>query len=263
VFISMLIGGAGLWSLCAYSGVRAALAALWLEHNRLRIVAGTESGAVRFDWRKEVWPFQWRIGLSSLSGFLIFQAFNPIVLIEQGPAVAGRFGMSLAMMNMLLAVTIVWPLSRISHYVGLIGQRQFAQVQHSFWRMFAASSVFAAALAGGLFAALWWMSENNVPFAGRVADLTTTGALLTTAVVHHVVNCFAVVLRAKRREPLMAISVFGGLLTVLVVWTAARYGGPPEIALANLGCAFIGIPIVFAYYKGFMVRGLIDHSNDS
>jgi len=81
--------------------------------------------------------------------------------------------------------------------------------------------------------------------------------------VHHMVQCFAVVLRAERREPLMPISVVGGLLTVLVVWIAARYGGTPEIALANLSCALVGIPIAFAYYQRFMARGLSDGRNDS
>jgi hypothetical protein len=32
------------------------------------------------DHDREVRPFQWKIGLSILCGFLIFQAFNPIVL---------------------------------------------------------------------------------------------------------------------------------------------------------------------------------------
>ena len=264
--VALLFGGAGLWSLCAYWGTRAGWTLWWLRHNRLQIADVPEaraSSSTRFNWRSEVWPFQWRIGLSSLSGFLIFQAFNPIVLVEQGPALAGRFGMSLAMMNMLLAVTLVWPLSQISRYVGLIVERRFAQLRHDFWRMLAASGLFAAILAGSLFAVLWWMSGHHVSFAGRTADLLTTGALLAAAVVHHVVNCFAVVLRAERREPLMAVSIVGGLLTVLVVWASARYGGLPQIALANLGCALIGVPIAFVYYQSFMARGKRNGGDES
>jgi hypothetical protein len=77
----------------------------------------------------------------------------------------------------------------------------------------------------------------------------TTGTPLTTEVIHHVVHCFAVVRAERRREPLMAVNAFGGLLTVLVTWLCAGYGGPPEIAPANPRYVFIDVPIVFAYYK--------------
>ncbi|MEO8303023.1 MAG: hypothetical protein ABI724_02780 [Betaproteobacteria bacterium] len=249
VFIAALVGGAGLWSLCAYWSVRPALAALWLRQVGDHTRPPAESVPAHFNWRQEVWPFQWRIGLSGLSGFLIFQSFNPIVLIEQGTSVAGRFGMSLAMMNMMLLVTTVWPLSQVSRYVGLIAERKFEETQRAFWRMLAGSTALAALLAAGSLVALWWMDEKGVSFVGRLADLTTTGTLFCAAVVHHVVNCFAVFLRAERREPLLTASVLGGLVTVVAVWLSARYGAPRDIALANLGCALVGIPIVLIYYR--------------
>jgi hypothetical protein len=263
VFVAALLSGAGLWSLCAYWGTRPALAALWLWYEGMRVMPFEPSDGGTFNWRKDVWPFQWRIGLSGLSGFMIFQAFNPIVLIEQGTSIAGRFGMSLAMMNMLLLVTTVWPLSQVSRYVGLIAQRKFHEVQRAFWRMLAGSSAFAVLLALGLLIALWWLNENGISLATRLADMQTTGALLLAAVVHHVVQCFAVILRAERREPLLTASVIGGLLTVLAVWLAARYGGPRDIALANPGCALIGIPVVLAYYRRFLMRALADERNIS
>jgi len=257
-FIAALLGGVGLWSLCVYWVVRLAIAAWWLRRDGIRFPPPENVGGAPFDWRRDVWPFQWRIGLSGLSGFLIFQAFNPIVLIEQGASVAGKFGMSLAMMNMLLLVTTVWPLSQVSRYVGLIAQRKFREAQRAFWRMLAGSSAFAALLVFGLLLALWWMSEKEISLASRLADLTTTSALLIAAVVHHVVICFAVLLRAERREPLLLASVFGSLFTVLAVWFAARYGGLRDIALANLGCALIGIPIVLTLYRRLTIRRLAD-----
>jgi Na+-driven multidrug efflux pump len=159
-------------------------------------------------------------------------------------------------MNMLLLVTTVWPLSQVSRYVGLIAQKKFDEVRRAFWRMLAGSTLFAALLAVGLVYALEWMNAREVPFAGRLADTTTTGALVLAALVHHVVHCFAVVLRAERQEPLLTASVLGGLLTVMVVWLSAHYGSVRDIALANLACASIGIPIVLVYYRRLSMRAL-------
>src|ERR1035441_8019320 len=34
-------------------------------------------------WRREIWPFQWRIAISWLCGYFIFQLFNPVLRSEE------------------------------------------------------------------------------------------------------------------------------------------------------------------------------------
>jgi hypothetical protein len=248
VFIGALIAGAGLWSLAAYWATRFGFAALWLA------VTGSAfdepSGPVDtvFNWHKEVWPFQWKIGLSILCGFLIFQAFNPIVLLEQGPVVAGQFGMSLALMNMLIVVTTAWPLSQAARYGGLIQRKQFGELRRAFWPMCIASSLVAASAALVVLLALMWATEHNFRYVGRFADNTTTGILLATAVTHHVTHCFSVVLRAERRDPTLPFTVIGSILLVVVTWLCAHYGVPRDIALANLALTLLGVPVVIFLY---------------
>lgn len=248
VLIGALIAGAGLWSLAAYWTTRFGFAALWLA------VTGSAfddpSGPVDtvFNWHKDVWPFQWKIGLSILCGFLIFQAFNPIVLVEQGPVVAGQFGMSLALMNMLIVVTTAWPLSQAARYGRLIQRKQFGELRRTFWPMCIASSLVAGLAALALFSALTWTREHNLRYIDRFADTVTTGILLATAVAHHVTHCFSVVLRAERRDPTLPFTVVGSVVLVAVIWLCAHYGGPRDIALANLALTVPGVPIVIVLY---------------
>ena len=54
------------------------------------------SGPFRIDWRNEVWPFQWRIAVSWLAGYITSQLFNPILMNARGPVEAGQMGMSLS-----------------------------------------------------------------------------------------------------------------------------------------------------------------------
>jgi len=249
VFIAAMIAGAGLWSLACYWAVRFALVALWLATTRSGLARSPGPENVHFDWRKEVWPFQWKIGLSVACGFLIFQAFNPIVLYEQGPVVAGKFGMSLALMNMLVAVTTAWPMSQAARYGSLIRHQRFDELRHAFWRMCIASSVVAAAAALVGLVVLIGVEQHAARYAARFADVATTGILLATAVVHHVTHCFAVVLRAERRDPTFALTVVGSILLVTTVWICAHTGGPREIAIANLAITLPGIPLVIHFYR--------------
>lgn len=130
ILIGFLLYGFGLWSLTAFWVVRFVLSATWLWTKK----PGNScvNSFTYQEWYHEVWPFQWRMGLSALSGYLSNQAMNPIVLAEQGPKIAGQFGFSLAIMNMVLMVTTVWPISKAAQYGNLISTKRFQELRRSF-----------------------------------------------------------------------------------------------------------------------------------
>jgi hypothetical protein len=147
-------------------------------------------------------------------------------------------------------VTAVWPLSQAARYGALIRRERFEELRHAFWPMCIASSMVAALAALTLFLALMWAAEHRLRYVDRFADTVTTGLLLATAVAHHVTHCFSVVLRAERRDPTLPFTVFGSVLLVVLVWICARYGGPRDIAVANLLVTLPGIPlVVFLYWR--------------
>jgi hypothetical protein len=247
VLILLFSYGFGLWSLVLFWISRFVVSATWLWMTKPPFDAATS-----FTWREwytEVWPFQWKMGLSALSGFLVFQAINPIVLAEQGLKAAGQFGFSLAIMNMVLMVTTVWPISKAAHYANLLSTRQFQKLRRSFREVTLLSTLFAFCSAMGISIILWWFTHIRLPHVDRLADWFTTTALLATGVLHHIVCCFAVLLRAERREPLLWVSVIGGMLTLPVLWIPAHYGKPQSIAATNLCCTFVGLLLVYFIYQ--------------
>ena len=50
-------------------------------------------GGRGISWRREVWPFQWKIAVSWLCDYFIFQLFTPVLFAFRGPVEAGRLGM--------------------------------------------------------------------------------------------------------------------------------------------------------------------------
>jgi hypothetical protein len=239
-----LQAGAGLWSLAVFFSARALVSTLWL-------VAGdplqAEEGVPAFSldrWMSEVWPFQWKIGLSSLSGFLIFRAFTPIVFLEKGPAVAGQFGLAISMMNLLISVSSAWPASQAARYAALYAGGRFGELRREFPVMLWASTALAALAAVTLSAVLWQARRFGFAIALSLPDPYTTAVVLSTAVVHHFVLCFAVYLRAEGREPLLIASVGGSIFTATAIWLTAHFATLRDVAVVNLACAMIGIPIV-------------------
>jgi hypothetical protein len=244
-----LHAGAALYSIAAYAGVRALVAATWLTFgDRLRHHATVGQYTLQ-RWMAEVWPFQWKIALSGLSGFLIFRSFSPIVLLEKGPVAAGQFGLAISFMNLLIAVTTAWPLSQAAHYAALNASGGHAELRRSFPTMLWASSAFSVMATAILVAGLAEARVLGISVALRLPDMTTTTFILATAIIHHFVACFAVFLRAEGREPLLVASVAGSIGTVAIVWATAHIGSFRDIAIANFFCTIVGIPVVLFLFR--------------
>lgn len=249
-----LHAGAVLYSLAAYAGVRAIVAASWLTFgDPLRHDTAAAPYTIE-RWMAEVWPFQWKIALSGLSGFLIFRSFSPIVLLEKGPVAAGQFGLAISFMNLMIAVTTAWPLSQAAHYAALNASGGHGELRRSFPTMLWASSAFAILASAILVAGLAEARVLGISVALRLPDMTTTTFILATAIIHHVVACFAVFLRAEGREPLLIASVAGSIGTVTIVWATAHLGSLRDVAIVNFFCTMVGIPVVLYLFRVRIAR---------
>lgn len=256
IFVTSLLAGAGLWSLVLYFSIRAAVPLLWW------LAAGREEGgaapssqaATPFSWARQLWPFQWRIGLSALAGFLVFQALNPLLLLSQGAAATARFGIGLAVMNMLLLLSTAWPLSQAARFAALLGGHDRAAVRSRLAGLLHASLALAALAALAAWCALWLLLAWQPLLAERLPDLATLALLLVAGLAHHATACYAVVLRAERLEPLLRLSVIGGLAGLLFIAAVARVAGLPAIAAAHLACTLLGLWIARQHYQRLLQR---------
>jgi len=256
VFLSGLWWSAGLWSVVLYSAARCAVTAAWLLSRRRKFAGARPAAYGLADWRREVWPYQWKVALNAFTGILIFRALTPIVLAEHGAAAAGRFGFSLAMMNTWLSFTVVWPQSQTARIGTALNRQQLTELQRIFRAMLASSTAFASAGAAAALVFLWGIERTSPTFASGYAGLGTTGLLLAAAIVHHVVFCIAVLLRSERRDPLLPFSIFGSLITLGVVWLAAHSGPLLHVAAAYFLCACVGLALVLATFHARLRQAL-------
>src|SRR6266571_3827734 len=77
----------------AYVAVGSAF--LWAQRKLLMTLLRKPVGEGAVSWRAEVWPFQWRIGVSWVCAYFTIQVITPVLFAYRGPAEAGQFGMSL------------------------------------------------------------------------------------------------------------------------------------------------------------------------
>lgn len=252
-FVGSLLAGWGLWSLALYFAARAAVPLLWWLVTREPVSAVAQAPA-GFSWAEQLWPFQWRIGLSALAGFLVFQAINPLLLLSQGASATARFGIALAVMNMLLLLSTAWPLSQAARFAALLARGDGIGVQQRLRRLLGPSMGLALLAALGALAAVAALLRWAPLLAGRLPDLGTLSLLLVAGLAHHATACYAVVLRAERLEPLLRLSVIGGMASLALIAVVARMADLPGIAATHLGCTLLGLWLTRDHYRRLLLR---------
>ena len=252
--LTVLAIGDGLWSLAAYYWARTVVGAWGLRRFACSLPADAGRASTWARWLREMWPFQWRVGVGAISNFLLFQAFGPILFALRGPMEAGRFSLSLAVMNAIVMVTTAWPISQAAHFGVLLGRQDAARAKTQWKATLIGSTAFAAACAVAAIGFLAWLPRWQPDLMTRFAGPVTTALLIASAVAHHAVSCFAVVVRAERQDPLMTIGIVGGLVTVALMTMAAWTDVPDLVAMVYCACTAATVVLAYRVYRRFARR---------
>jgi O-antigen/teichoic acid export membrane protein len=164
-------------------------------------------------WVKEIWPLQWRIALTWISGYFIFQLFNPVLFHYHGPVVAGQMGMTMSLCTMLLSISAVWTNAKTPEFGKLIAKRDWGMLDKEFFRVFYQSIAISALGAFLAWISIWHL-QANYEIGKRFLSASESGLLLTTTVVLIVCNAFALYLRSHKQEPLMTATIITAVFQI-------------------------------------------------
>ncbi|GAA0751475.1 hypothetical protein GCM10009107_24230 [Ideonella azotifigens] len=254
---SALYLDAGLWATAAAPLVGASGTGWWLRKrgDMLRRVALREvPQAHRLLWRRDVFPFQWRIALSWVSGYFIFNMFTPLVFSRVGPVEAGRLGLALTMFNAVSTIGMSWINARNPQFTMHISRGERAALNALFGNVLLRSCVATALLstlvAGG--AAL--LAVAGVPAMARIASPAVLACLAWATVVNSVVFGAAAFMRAHREEPMLPVSIVTAVLTAAAAWFGSRVGVLPMMLLYAVVPTFVTLPWTLMLLSRYLKR---------
>ncbi len=205
----------------------------------------------RIDWRAEIWPFQWRIAVSWLAGYITSQLFNPILMNFRGPVEAGRMGMSLNVCATLSSMAIAWMNTKAAPFGRMIARKQYDALDRTFRRALWQSTLAAVLACGAVWSVLTWLGAqairvHGVLLASRLLAPLPLALLFFGTVGNIVVFAEALYLRAHKQEKFMINSILGAVYIAPLAYFLGRwqspYGGAWGIAAAYaLGTLVIGL----------------------
>jgi O-antigen/teichoic acid export membrane protein len=215
--------------------------AIWLSlRRRLLIELLTYKTAGRHvSWQNEIWPFQWRIAISWISGYFVYQTFNPFLFAFRGPVAAGQMGMSLSFANSLMVIAMAWVSTKAAPFGVLIAQKRYQQLDAAFFKALR-QSIFVA----GLGAVVIWSASTYLHFAKnryehKLLSPLPFALLLVAAIVNHVFGSLGTYLRAHKQEKLFMLSLAIALTVLLSNYYFAETSGALGMVAGYL--AIIGL----------------------
>jgi len=250
--------GAGLWVMPLVPLISAMHTAYWLRMNggtlkSLSYQFVDRSIKAKIKWRTDILPFQWRIAVSWISGYFIFQLFTPIVFARLGAVEAGRLGISMAVFSALLSVGMSWVNAKLPAFAAHVSRGERARLNALFKDVVKRSGVFTLIAILMVIAAVLLSIVLDVAAVHRFASLPVVFSLAVITLCNCLIFAAAAYMRAHKEEPMMWVSVVTGLATLLAAAVGSLYSVITMMALCALITVCLTLPwtalLFMRYYR--------------
>jgi O-antigen/teichoic acid export membrane protein len=223
----MLFMGMGLWAACMMPLSACIYTAFWLRkfNGVHKWLTGRKinSNNKNLNWFRDIFPFQWRIALSSLSGYFIFYAFTPIIFSKSGAEAAGKFGIAMAIFNALGSVGSSWAHAKTPLMSMHISKGERHELNRVFDSVLKSSIIFTFISAFSIVIGVKIMNMIGLLYSNRISDVEILICLAVVSVANSVIFSVAAYMRAHKEEPLLLLSVFGATAALLIAYFTASY----------------------------------------
>lgn len=184
----------------------------------------------KISYYKEIFPFQWKIAISWISGYFIFQLFNPVLFATESPQVAGQMGLTLAALNGILSLSLAWINTKVPLFSSLIARKNYTELDFSFKLALKQSLGINFFLLIVLFSIIGSFHIFNITIGGknlsdRFLEFLPLFFMMVPILLNQLVASWATYLRCHKKEPYLINSLIGGILCTLSTLILGNYFG--------------------------------------
>jgi hypothetical protein len=242
----MLVSGFGLFSLAGSTLASIVCSLIWLHSGKLivlRKLLTEDLTSARVSWVNEIWPFQWKISISWMSGYLIFQLFVPVIFALQGAVEAGKMGMILSIATAITAIPMAWINTKIPTFGYLIAKHRFSELDSLFFIALRQSLGLMAFLAISFLVADYVANSFELKIAHRLPGPLAVAFLMLASTINYFVYAQSVYLRAHKEEPFLYPSLVLGVVVGISTWLVAEKYGVTGVSFSYcLATSLIAFP---------------------
>ncbi|MFZ3231107.1 MAG: hypothetical protein WA160_12945 [Pseudobdellovibrio sp.] len=242
----------GLKAMIAIPAASAVFSSIWMWKNyKVLFSEPVENSQDIISWRNEIFPFQWRIALSWLSGYFIFQLFNPIVFKMFGPESAGQVGLALTVFATIGAFSFSWVNAKVPVMTNLIALAKIRDLHQLFWSVLIRSSILNFTCCIVFVGMIELARAYHLEISQRVPSLDILIMLSIVCFVNNFIFSAASYMRAHKKEPMLLNSIFVSIFSVLGLYVGSRYSVFMIILIYAGIITLISLPWTIYLFKKF------------
>lgn len=213
-----------------------------------------DSGIEKVLYMKEIFPYQWRIALSWVSGYFIFQLFNPVLFATEGAKVAGQMGMTLTALNGVQSLTQSWINTKVPKMSGLIAQKDYKNLDSLFAKTMKQMLLIGTLAILCFVAVIYLIQSQGITFLGmdignRFLPIIPLSLMAWSSWTMVPISPWATYLRCHKKEPLLINSVVMGILCCLSTVTLGYKYGLYGITIGFAALRIISLSWIYHTYK--------------
>jgi len=205
-------------------------------------------------YMKEIFPYQWRIALSWMSGYFIFNFMNPVIFATVGSVAAGQFGMSINVLNQIRNFAMSWITTKVPLMSRLIELKEYFELDKIFKKTVIQEIFVCIALLCGFWIVLFVLRETQFSFSNNVLserflDYFPLFFVSIPVILQAVTDNFATYLRCHKKEPFLVISIVSGIVSAASILITGKFWGLYGITISYCLIAIVFFPWGYWIYK--------------
>ena len=217
----------------------------------------------KISYIKEILPFQWKIAVSWISGYFIFQLFNPVIFAIDGAVAAGQMGMTLTVLTGIQALTYSWTSTKIPTYSGLIEKKQYPQLDRLFYYTVRQAVSVNAVCLMGFFAFIFCFRHfditiSQINLADRFLPYLPLILMMLPEFANQFITAWATYLRCHKQEPFHIYSIVTAILCCISTLGIGHIWGTNGI---TAGYCMITLALTPWAYNIFKTKRHLWHNN--
>lgn len=213
-----------------------------------------DSGAEKVLYMKEIFPYQWRIALSWVSGYFIFQLFNPVLFATEGAKVAGQMGMTMAALNGIQSLTQSWINTKVPRMSGLIAQKDYKTLDALFGKTLKQMLLIGTSAIIFFILTIYFVQSSGMTFWGmnigdRFLPVMPLCLMAWASWTMIPISPWATYLRCHKKEPLLLNSVVVGILCCVSTIVLGNIYGLYGMTIGFAALRIISLSWIYYVYK--------------
>lgn len=240
----VLSNGGGLYAVAMTPLLSAITVVIWIFiRQRGVLIQSLKSKISDFSWGLEIWPLQWRVSVSWLSGYVLFSMQTPLLFRTQGPIEAGKMGLTMTIISMLSILSLSWITSQIPEMTKFSAIKAWNRLDNVYWDSLRKSFI-AYTLGAVIFFSLR-LALESLEYGDRFLSITETLLLIVAMGFYHVTGIFATYLRVHMKEPFLWPAIIGSILTIIsTILVAPQWGTLGVVTILVIINALFFFPVV-------------------